>query len=79
MPSSSPFPTGQTNRRVLARKMPNEPKWLITAWAADGVEGSATVEIPELGSVTVQARAVGSVYTATLRDGKPVLRQLDAA
>ena len=73
------FPSGQTNRRVLARKMPNEPKWLITAWAADGVEGPATVEIPELGSVTVQARAVGSVYTATLRDGKPVLQQLDAA
>ena len=71
------FPTGKPNRRVLARKMPQEPKWLITAWAADGVEGPATVEIPELGSVTLQARAIGSVYTATLQDGKPVLQPCD--
>jgi hypothetical protein len=72
------FPTGKANLRVLARKMPKEPQWLITAWAADGVEGPATVEIPELGSVTLQSRAVGSVYTATLQNGKAVLRQLDA-
>jgi hypothetical protein len=69
------FPTGKPNRRVLARKMPKEPKWLITAWAADGVEGPAAVDIPELGSVTLQARSVGSVYVATLRDGKPSLKQ----
>jgi len=73
------FPTGKANLRVLVRKMPKEAKWLITAWASDGVEGPTTVEIPELGSVTVQARAIGSVYTATLQDGKPVLRQVDAA
>jgi len=72
------FPTGQPNLRVLARKMPQAAMWLITAWAADGVEGPATVEIAELGSVTLQARAIGSVYTATLQDGKPVLRQVDA-
>ena len=71
------FPTGQPNRRVLARKLPQEPKWLLTAWAADGVEGPATVEIPELGSVTLQARAIGSVYTATLQNGKAALRQCD--
>jgi hypothetical protein len=65
------FPTGVPNRRVLARKMPKESKWLITAWASDGVEGPATVEIPVLGSVTVQARAIGSVYEATTKDGKP--------
>jgi len=73
------FPTGRANRRVLARKMPHAPQWLITAWAADGVEGPATVQIPDLGAVTVQARAVGSVYTATLQEGKAVLKQLDAA
>ncbi len=72
------FPTGRTNWRVLARKMPKEPQWLLTAWASDGEEGPATVEVPELGSVTLQARAIGSVYTATLLDGKPVLQQLDA-
>ena len=63
--------------RVLARKLPQQPRWLITAWAADGREGPATVEIPELGSVTVQARAVGSVYAATLQAGKSALQQLD--
>ncbi len=73
------FPTGQPNRRVLARKMPNQAKWLITAWAADGVEGPAAVEIPELGGVTLQARAIGSVYAATLQDGKPALQQVDAS
>ena len=72
------FPTGQANRRVLARKMPKEPKWLITAWASDGVEGPATVEIPDWGR-SPAARAIGSVYAATLQDGKPVLRQVDAA
>lgn len=71
------FPTGQPNRRVLARKLAHPPQWLITAWAADGVEGPATVEIPELGSVTLQARAVGSVYVATRQENKPVLRQVD--
>jgi len=71
------FPTGRTNCRVLARKMPKEPKWLITAWAADGVEGPTAVQIPELGPVTVSARAAGSVFTATLQDGKPVLREVD--
>jgi len=67
------FPAARPNWRVLARRMPREPKWLITAWAADGVEGTATVEIPELGSITVQARATGSVYEATLENGRPAL------
>jgi len=65
------FPTGNPNRRVLARKMPDQPRWLITVWASDGVEGPATVEIPGLGAVTLQARAAGSVCEATVRDGKP--------
>ena len=72
------FPTGKPNQRVLARRLPGEPKWLVTAWAADGVEAPATVEIPDLGRITLQARAIGSVYAATLQDGKSVLRQLDA-
>jgi hypothetical protein len=73
------FPTGKAGHRVLARKMPGQTKWLITAWASNGVEGPATVNIPELGLLTVQARAVGSVYTATLRDGKPLLERADGA
>lgn len=72
------FPTGSPNLRVLARKMRSEAKWLITAWASDGVESSATVEISGLGSVTVRGRAVGSVYTATVSNGKPILTQVDS-
>lgn len=73
------FPTGRPNLRVLARKMPQTATWLITAWAADGREGPATVDIPELGSITLQARAIGCVYTATQQNGQPVLRQVDAS
>lgn len=72
------FPSGRPETRVLARKIPRQPRWLITAWASDGIEGPATVEIPELGKVTLQARAIGSIYTATLRGGKPALQQVDA-
>ena len=67
------FPTGDANTRVLARKHEGEEKWLITAWAADGVDRPVKVTIPELGQVTLLARAAGSVYTATLEDGKPQL------
>jgi len=42
------------------------------SWASDGVESPATVDIPELGQVAVQARAIGSVYEATTKDGKRV-------
>lgn len=70
------FPTGNPNLRVLARKLPNEARWLICAWAADGVTAETTVEIPELGSVPVEGRPVGSVYTATLEDDKPVLKRV---
>jgi len=72
------FPSGKPHLRVLARKMPKQPNWMITVWASDGIEGPATVDIPELGAVTLQSRAIGSVYTATLQEGKPVLRQVDA-
>ncbi len=41
------FPTGQPNRRVLARKMPGERKWLITAWAAGGVGDRQPWGIPD--------------------------------
>jgi hypothetical protein len=37
------------------------------------------VDIPELGSITLQARAIGCVYTATQQNGQPVLRQVDAS
>lgn len=57
--------TADATARVLARKMNGTNLWLITAWAAGGPDRTVTVTIPTLGSVSVFARAVGSVYQAT--------------
>ena len=51
--------------RVLARRMNGTNLWLVTAWAAAGPDRTVTVTIPPLGSVSVLARACGSVYQAT--------------
>jgi len=51
--------------RVLARQLRSSNQWLITAWAAAGADRTVTVTIPTLGSVSVLARACGSVYQAT--------------
>ena len=67
------FPTGNKALRVLARKSSTRNRWLVTAWAADGVDRSVTVTIPVLGQLTLLARAAGSVYTVTLKNGKPQL------
>ena len=67
------FPTGTSGVRVLARKHKTLNKWLITAWAADGVNRPVKVTIPVLGQVTLLARAAGSVYTATLKNKKQQL------
>jgi hypothetical protein len=72
------FPTGDVTARVVARKHRQRAEWLITAWAADGDDREVTVTILELGPVAVQARASGSVYRASVRDGQPVLEQVDS-
>lgn len=72
------FPTGDSNARVLARKLTGKPEWLISAWAADGADRKVTVRIPELGSIEVQARVCGSVYLAKLDKGMVTLVQLDS-
>jgi len=63
--------------RVVARKHRSEPRWLITAWAAAGEARPATVEIPELGRLTLDARPAGSVYLATPGEDGPRLWRLD--
>jgi hypothetical protein len=68
------FPTGDTNARVLARKLKDKPQWLITAWAADGQEREVTVPVPDLGEVKLKATAEANVYEVTLKDGKPVVK-----
>ena len=65
------FPTGHSGARVVARKIKGRPEWLITAWAADGVTRDVSVEIPELGTVNLEARPAGTVCTATLAAGRP--------
>jgi hypothetical protein len=71
------FPTGDDTARVLARKHRTKATWLVTAWAASGADRNVSVYIPEIGQLTVQARAVGSVYTATLSNGNVTLIRLD--
>jgi hypothetical protein len=71
------FPTGKEDVRVLARRHKNRAEWLVTAWAAGEHDADATVEIPDLGAITLRARTCGSVYRATLRDGRPSLRLVD--
>lgn len=60
--------------RVLARKLRDKPRWLITAWAADGENREVRVTVPELGEVTLEATAEANVYEATLQDRKAVLK-----
>ena len=71
------FPTGDEGTRVLARKLRDRPQWLITAWAADGRDRVITTEIPILGQVRLQARSVGSIFEASIKNGKPELKQID--
>ena len=72
------FPTGEgENSRVLARRHHTTATWLITAWAAAGPNRKVSVYIPELGNLTLEARAVGSVYKAALANGKVTLLRID--
>jgi len=69
------LPTGHADTRVLARRMKNAPKWLLTAWAADGRERRVTVPVPGLGKVTLLARPNATVYRAALANGPPQLEE----
>jgi hypothetical protein len=60
--------------RVLARKLKDKPRWLITAWAADGKEREVSVPVPELGEVKLKATAEANVYEAVLKNGQQFLR-----
>ncbi len=71
------FSTGVGDSRVLVRKLRDHASWLITAWASDGQDRPVKVNIPQLGEVTVQARACGSVYRAHQQHGKTVLELID--
>jgi len=56
------FPTGNSETRVLVRKLKKKDEWLVSAWVADGGERDATVFIDEIGEITIRARPAGSIY-----------------
>jgi hypothetical protein len=56
------FPTGYKDTRVLVRRVNGVPRWLIGAWAADGVERDVTVTVPDLGEYHILARPAGTVH-----------------
>jgi hypothetical protein len=49
---------------VMARKLPNQEKYLVGAWANVGPERNVTAMIPGKGEITLRARPAGSVYMA---------------
>jgi len=57
---------GRVNDRVLARKLLDQNHWIVTAWAADGVTNTVTVNIPTIGNLTVTAVPSASVYEVTM-------------
>ncbi|PPD13686.1 MAG: hypothetical protein CTY25_15330 [Methylobacterium sp.] len=68
----------QRTARVLARKMRNADRWLVTAWANTGNDRDVVATIdPRLGPLTLRARKAGSVYIVDLVDSKPRLRLVD--
>ncbi|MEI8012433.1 MAG: dockerin type I repeat-containing protein, partial [Candidatus Omnitrophota bacterium] len=72
------FRTGYKETRVLARKKQAQKRWLISAWAADGVTRTVEVTIPGFGQVSVVARPAGSLYDARIVNGIFTLTLLDS-
>ncbi len=72
------FPSDDQGARVLARRLKAQPIWMLTAWAAEGPDREVRVNIPELGQVSVLARACGTVSLARLNQGKSALTLLDS-
>ncbi|HOW64570.1 MAG TPA: redoxin domain-containing protein [Candidatus Paceibacterota bacterium] len=56
------FPTGYKNTRVLVRRINGASRWLIGAWAADGIEREVIVTVPGLGDYRLRARPAGTVH-----------------
>jgi len=71
------LPTGDPDARVVARRHRSRAQWLVTAWAAGGADRNVTVAVPGLDTITLHARACGSVYRASQVEGKPHLELID--
>ncbi|MBF0594622.1 MAG: dockerin type I repeat-containing protein [Candidatus Omnitrophica bacterium] len=71
------FATGYDNTRVVARKMQGQKRWLICAWAADGIVRTVDVTIPDLGTISVLARPAASLYDARIVKGSMTMTLMD--
>ena len=71
------FPTGFANTRVVARRVKDAGRWLIGAWAADGVEREVAVSVPEVGEYRMLARPAGTVHLVEQAAGKRKVTWLD--
>lgn len=71
------FNTGDANAHVVARKKKDANEWLISAWVQSGVDRDVIATIPDLGTITLNARQAGSVYLARLNGQTPALFQVD--
>ena len=79
LPAYEFAPPGE-GTRVFVRRHRKRDAWLISAWAAAGDERAVTVDVPDLGQVTVTARPAGGVYLASSRhetDYEPPVVALD--
>jgi hypothetical protein len=71
------------NDRVVARKLKGKDQWLVTAWAADGIDNPINVRIKDVNFNTdftlndITARSSGSVYLVTMENGSPVATLID--
>ena len=57
--------TGDANVRVIVRKRNDKDEWLLSAWAASGLDRNVTVTIPIAGAITVMATANAKLYKIT--------------
>jgi len=64
LPAYEFAPPGE-GARIFVRRLRDQPEWLIVAWAAVGDARPVTIDVPELGQVTVDADPAGAVYVAT--------------
>ena len=71
------FPTGHKDTRVLVRRVNGAARWLIGAWAADGVEREVTVTVPDLGEYRLRARPAGTIHLVEQRTDERAVRWLD--
>ena len=71
------FPTGHKDTRVLIRRVNGTSRWLIGAWAADGVEREVTVTAPDLGEYRIHARPAGSIHLVEQQADKRNVTWLD--